>query len=261
MNAWLDLRQEAAAGAAALRELPVLTASEQQAAIGTWRGRMVNEHISARVFGALLQQAMAAGISAKRTAELAAFASEELHHARQCAAAVCALGGDAHAPLPHLPAVPDHADAGSPLAAMLRNVISVCCLSETVAVALIRAETLQIGPPPLKALLDGILADEVGHARWGWTLLRELQPFDPQIKRALDGYLPVALAHLVAHELAHLPNTQGFGDVAAQVGVCSGADARALFFDTVRQVIVPGLQECGLDAASAWAAVERAHFV
>ncbi len=248
----LDLRAEGALGAALLTDLPQLSEPLRTVAVHTWLGRMVNEHISAQVFGALLGQAMAAGLPAKRIADLAAFAGEELAHARQCAAAVAALGGQAQAPYPPLARVPDHLDAASPLEAVLRNIIAVCCLSETVAVALIRAETLEIGPATLKKLLDGILADEVGHARWGWTLLDELAPLDPALCRRLDAYLTVALVHLVEHELAFLPDHGGMGDQAAQLGVCSGQAARTLFLDTVETVIVPGLQRHGLQAQEAW---------
>lgn len=244
--ALLDLGAAARATAAALGTLPPLDERDRAAAIATWRGRMVNEHASARVFGVLLGQAMAAGLSAARQTQLAEFACEELRHARECAAVVLALGGEAVAPLPALPEVPSHPDA-APLEALLRNVLSVCCLSETVAVALIRAETLEIGPPALRQLLDGILADEVGHARFGWTLLDELAPLPAPLRQRLGAYLGVALAHLSDHELAHLPAHDGRGEAAARVGVCSGNAARALFADTVATVILPGLRRHGLE--------------
>jgi hypothetical protein len=257
----LDLRQEAARLATELTDmpgqtgLPGLTAHEREAAIRTWRGRMVNEHISARVFGVLLGQSMAAGVSARRQTELAEFAMEELRHARQCASVVHALGGDAQAPMPELPEVPLHADAG-PLEALLRNVLSVCCLSETVAVSLIRSETLEIAPPSLKKLLDAILADESGHARFGWSLLEEMAPLDADLAARLSEYLPVALDHLVRHELAHLPAHDGLGQAAADVGVCSGVAARHLLRDTIETVIVPGLERYGLAAHAAWRQVQ-----
>lgn len=251
MTALLDLQQEATLLADTVVGLPELSQADRQSAIATWRGRMVNEHISARVFGVLLGQAMAAGISAKRQTELAVFATEELRHARQCGAVVVALGGEAKALLPPLPEVPPHADA-PPLEAFLRNLISVCCLSETVAVSLIRAETLEIGPPSLKVILDAILADEVGHARFGWSLLEELSPLDPALCARLDAYLPVALDHLVRHELAHLPAHDGMGPAAAAVGVCSGLAARHLLADTVTEVILPALNGHGFAASRAW---------
>lgn len=248
MAAWLDLSKEARPLVAAIGALPAFDDQQRQTAIATWRARMVNEHISARVFGVLLGQAMAAGLGGARQAQLADFACEELRHARQCAAVVLAFGGEARAPLPDLPQVPSHADAG-PLQALLRNVLSVCCLSETVAVALIRAETLQIAPPGLRALLDSILADEVGHAQFGWSLFAELHPLPDTQTRPLSAYLDTALVHLVEHELAHLPGHDGMGEALAQVGVCSGKRARLLLKDTIDEVIVPGLARFGIAVA------------
>lgn len=251
----LDLSTAARSLVSQVGWIPELSEGERLAAQRTWRGRMVNEHISARVFGTLLGQAMAARLSAERCAQLAEFATEELMHARQCASVVLALGGEPRAAWPALPTVPTHAEV-PPLEALLRNVLSVCCLAETVAVALIRAETLEIGPPGLRRLLDQILADESGHARWGWSLLEELKPLPEELLAGLDDYLPVALAHLWDHELACLPTHDGLGGVAAQVGVCSGLAARALLRDTVEQGIVPGLQAHGLAADVAWRAVQ-----
>jgi len=241
----LDLRREAAALRDRVGDLPDLDDRERQAAIATWRGRMVQEHASARVFGALVGQAMAAGLDAARTRQLAEFACEELDHARRCAAVVVVLGGEASAPWPPLPRVPDHAEA-EPLEALLRNVISVCCMAETVAVALIRAECLEIGPLALRAWLERILADEVGHARFGWALLESLDPLPAELADRLARYAEVALNHLAHHELAHLPAHGGLGPRAAAVGVCSGFAARALLGDTVDRVIVPGLARHGV---------------
>ncbi|HUQ06709.1 MAG TPA: ferritin-like domain-containing protein [Kofleriaceae bacterium] len=249
----LDLRAEAAAAALPL-EVATLTAVERDAAIGTWRGRMVNEHISARVFAGMIPQMMAAGVPASSIAEVADMIAEELRHGVQCAAVVHALGGDAVAELPPLPAVPLHADA-EPLEALLRNVLSIACLSETVAVALIGAERELAGPPAMQSTLTAILADEVGHARFGWRLLETLRPrLTPELRARLGDYLVAAFRHLRDHELAHLPPNPAPSERAESYGVCDGNDARALFFETVHTVIIPGLEQHGLPAERAWIA-------
>ncbi len=248
----VDLRAEAAAGAKAVGPLPALTSAERAAAVDTWRGRMVNESLSSRVFAGLVPQMMAADLPPRWLDRAARAATDELRHGRQCAAVVHALGGDAYAVVPHVSQLPTHDDA-SPLEAVLRNVLSVSCLSETVAVALIGAERLAVAPAGLTETLSQILADEVQHARFGWELLAEQLPrVDADVRARLDAYLVVAFRHLVAHELAHLPAGAACSDTARDVGVCDGADARALFFDTVRDVIVPRLSALGFAAASAW---------
>ena len=248
----LDLRRQAAREGLTLAGAPALTERDRLAAVATWRGRMVNEHISARVFAALVPQMMAAEIDADRQAAVAAMIAEELRHAVLCAAAVHALGGEAVADVPPLAPVPLHEDA-EPLEALVRNVLSIACLSETVAVALIDAEWHSTTPPELNAALKTILADEVGHARFGWALLDELEPrLDTAMRARLGDYLVAAFKHLVDHELAHLPPRASPSPEAECVGVCDGNDARRLFFKTVNEVIVPGLEKRGLPGKAAW---------
>ncbi len=254
----LDLRTEAAELAYDLHDLPQLGAEERKAAQVTWRARMVNEHISSRVFAALLPQMMKAGVRPALQAKVAKMIADELRHARSCAAVVAALGGEARAELPYLEDVPEHRDA-APLEALLRNVLSICCLSETVAVALISAEYFELESSAIGDVLKHILADEVRHARFGWELLDEVMPsVDDATRSRLNEYLEVAFQHLHDHELAHLPACGQLSDNAARAGVCDGFAARALFFDTIDDVIVPGLQAHGLSAKKAWRAVSRA---
>ena len=234
----LDLRAEAR------RTLPDLSACPKPLfgpAIFTWRARMQNEYSSSAVFEALAAQLARAGFDASVVRECASFAGEERKHGSLCASVVAALGGEATVRLPPLPAFPTHPDAPR-RAAALRNLIHVSCLSETVAVALIGAERLEMPEGPLRELLSVIYADEVGHARFGWRLLeRVAAELDAEERAAIERYLPTAFAHLRAHELSHLPDCAAPPEGAA-LGLCSGRAARALFAETVASVIRPGLQ-------------------
>lgn len=246
---WLDLTQEAEAYRVALGEVPELSEPERILVENTWLGRMVNEHASARVFAQLLPQLMRAEISGARQAEVADMIADELRHARACAGVLLSIGTAPRAELPALTPVPDHADV-EPLEAVLRNVLSICCLSETVAVSLIGAERLQMEGTCFGEVLTKILADEVRHARFGWKLLEDLE-LDDGMRARLSDYLRVAFAHLEAHELAHLaplPAPAG----AAAYGACDGRQARDIFFATVEDVIVARLEEHGFSAREAW---------
>lgn len=237
-------------------ELAGLDPHAHAVAVATWRGRMINEHASARVFATLEHQLVRAGLPS-RARDAARMVGDEHRHADLCAAVVEVLGGEAVAELPDLPAVPEHPDA-DPLEAVLRNVLSISCLSETVAVALIDAERRAAGPPALAELLTAIVADEVSHARSGWRLLEDCAPrLGPALRERLGDYLVLAFAHLTEHELAHLPPRPAPSPAAEAIGVCDGPGARQLFFATVEQVIVPGLQAHGLDALAAWKAARR----
>ncbi len=254
MGAELDLREEARRLAPALPRLPHLTAS----AIETWRGRMVNEHASSAVFEALAGQLDRAGFGAEAAQACAAFAGEDRRHGVLCAAVVEALGGEARAPAPDRAPVPQHADVSAREGA-LRNLISTSCLSETVAVALIGAERIEMPEGALRDLLTGIYADEIGHARFGWRLAHaEVPALSSDARRRLSRYLAVAFAHLEAHELSHLPADLAPPPEGVAHGLCSGADARVLFYETVTEVVVPQLEACGLAAKSAWEARHEA---
>lgn len=254
--ATLDLR--ASARVPALDDLPELDERSRAVAVRTWRGRMVNEHLSAQVWASLVPQAMRAALPPAVLAGLAAAASDELRHAELCAGVVVALGGQPVAPLPPVEPVPGHADAG-PLEAVLRNLISVGCVSETVAVAVIRAEHAELEHSALADVLAGILADEVRHARLGWRVFGQVAPLlDDAARERTWRYLVEAFAHQLAYELPRLPVGEDHGDAAARAGVCDGGFARRVFLDTMANVVVPGLARGGLDARGAWdAALDR----
>ena len=245
----LDLRNAARKHAPAVPAIPHL----RDAAIATWRGRMINEHSSARVFDGLAEQFRKAGAPDEIVSEVRGFADEERRHGIMCGAVVEALGGEALAEIPDGEEFPEHEDAETPLEAALRNMLSICCLSETVAVSLIGAERLEMPTGELHDLLTKIYSDELGHSRFGWRMLGKLAPtLDAATKERLGDYLEVAFAHLVEHELAHLPESSQPPPEGVVYGLCSGSDARELFIDTVLTVIVPGLELHGIPAKRAW---------
>ena len=250
MNAVLDLREAARGRAVALPQLPEL----RPAAIATWRARMVNEYQSAAVFAELAAQADRLGFAATLAPQLREFEAEEREHGVLCGSVVEALGGEARVDVSAPGPVPAHVDV-APREGFLRNVLSVSCLSETVAVALIGAERLEMPAGALRELLSKIWADEVGHARFGWRVVQELLPqVDAAVRERLSLYLRVALRHLELHELAHLPLGAAPPPEGAALGLCSGRDARTLFYETVAAAILPSLDALGLGASEAWQA-------
>jgi hypothetical protein len=104
----LDLRREAARAPLSFA-LPDLPAHELAAARDNWRERMVSEHASARVFGAMLGPMMKAGLSAAELRRVADMSRQELDHAVLCASVLTALGAPAVHELPRLADVPLHA--------------------------------------------------------------------------------------------------------------------------------------------------------
>ncbi len=252
-----DLRKDSRA---LMPEVPAVPHLEQ-AGIATWTGRMINEYSSAIVFEGLARQLEGAGMDDETVRACAEFANEERRHGVLCGAVVEALGGTAVFVAPVQDEFPEHGDVSRAEAA-LRNVISISCMSETIAVSLIGAERLEMPEGALRELLTSIYADEVGHARFGWRLVPRLIELLERDAQALgsDGwcerlaeYLAIAFDALETHELAHLNPHAAPPAEGACLGLCNGSDARSLFYSTVTDVIVPGLEQFGLPAADAWA--------
>lgn len=241
----VDLRRQAqAAGRAYGLDFGDLDPTLRRPALATWRGRMTNEYGSTAVFAALADQVATVDDDPEAVATLRGFAAEERRHGVLCGAVVEALGGQAviEQPLPQAEEMPRHQDVPA-LEGVARNVISVCCLSETVAVSLITAERLAMPEGPLRRLLTDILSDEVGHARFGWRwLARHQEALGAEGLDRLRRWMPIALDHLEAYELAHL---QPGPDLAGghTVGLCDGEAAQGLFYETVSSVIRPRLDQ------------------
>lgn len=244
----IDLRSEAR------RAMPLVDTDEtlRDAAQKTWLGRMVNEYASSRVFEGLARHMEAGGFSPDTIDAVRGFALEERTHGVLCGAVVEALGGRAVAALPERDAYPAHARVPA-REGVLRNLLSISCMSETVAVSLIGAERIEMPEGPLRELLTRIYSDEVGHARFGWRLVPALvSELDPGARARTEKYLRVAFGHLEQHELAHLPENVEWPEAGKAVGLCSGRGARDLFYETCTEVIVPGLERAGLAAEAAW---------
>ncbi len=252
----LDLQHEVIDAYPNLATIPAIENDQlRQMTQRTWLGRMVNEYGSSSVFASFADQctthAAIVGISPVEIERLQQFANEEKRHGILCGAVVETFGGSAIADHITSYSFPMHEDA-SPLEGILRNLLSICCLSETVAVALIAAEREDMPDGVLKDLLTDIWSDECGHAHFGWRHLNDWLPNDPILKNKLGEYLTVAFGHLEAHELAHLPLNSNPPKEGLQYGLCSGQAARALFYATVEGIIIPQLEHHGIPAKWAW---------
>ena len=223
-----------------------------EATAATWLGRMVNEYRSGVVFERTAELLARAGQPEHVVEECRSFAAEERRHGVLCGAVVLRAGGVARAAVEAEEPYPLHADT-TPQVAVVRNLIAISCMAETVAVALIGEERERMPDGPLRELLTGIWADEVGHARFGWRTVAAMLPtLDQASREAVSAYLPIAFEHLERHELAHLPLAARARSGGEVYGLCSGEEARELFYATVEQAVVAGLEALGLPARRAW---------
>lgn len=224
---------------------------------GTWRERMRHEHHSSCVFSRLLPQLIEAEAGLEYKTSVLRMAMDELHHAALCASVVRYLGGDpaietslVTEPLPEHP-------GRSPRERLLRNVLFVSCLSETIATALLAEERERAREPRIARVVEQLSADESLHARLGWSLLGELGPsLDAEERAGIGRYLPIALGSIEAKMHGAMPLgpalPAGTQDELAALGSIGAVAAREILGACLEEVIVPRLEELGWPARSAW---------
>ena len=131
------------------------------------------------------------------------------------------------------------------------------CLAETIAVAFTTAERETTSNPIMKRAIDQVSADESLHARFGWAFAEEVSPHlgDAELQQT-NNWLRVAFAYLEREEMLEIPDIRPPSiEVIEQnlaLGVCENDQTRDLFYETVRDVIIPALNALGFDASAAW---------
>ena len=157
---------------------------------------------------------------------------------------------------PHAPHEPAHESGpvGDPSAPqrdrVLHEMVSFCCIAETMNVAVLTESHRTATDPEVRAAIHEIVRDEVAHARLGWAHL--------SAERALGhgASLTTALPRMLRD--AHAETVFAHDDHVERANVAHGeitnATMRALLPRTMRTVIFPGLELHGIDtrAATRW---------
>ena len=210
-----------------------------------WQGRAHAESIACVRFARLLADIAHSGTS-PAVLELLAFAvGEEWRHAIACAKLAATYAGR-EMRLPtrtddHSPPYREHPDD---IAATLR-LVGVSCISEMIAAAWLQECLEATTVPCVRETLRELLRDDVRHARIGWAHLatRSLSGCDnqhdlgPHLHRLFDESATPWL-----HE-DDLP-PEGF----PAHGIPSRRTTRETVFLTVREIVLPGFEQVGMDA-------------
>ena len=224
-----------------------------------WRARIAAEYGSAAITQHLVLWLIQLGASPDVIDAGLTIVGDELVHSRM-SHRVYAEAGGTEPPLidrgtlelarrPHLPLEQD----------VLRVVVRVFCLGETVAVPLFSHLRAGCTVPSARAALDRILRDEVRHRDFGWMTLdwlltTELAPAIPPI---LDADLPGMFAEL---ELSYGTGNPAFEEDAVLPeadrawGLAAPRDYADILHRTFTRDYQPRFAARGIDATPAWAA-------
>jgi len=209
-----------------------------------WAFRWQVEVEAEERFGRMARQLQALGSPASIVELARRAAADESRHAAHCARLAAQYGR----PVPARPPPPPPPVAPADLperAAVTYELTAACCVTESVSVAVLTALLPAARDPALRSVLHELAEDEVVHARLGWAHLagehrRGAASF-------LAPYLPAMLAGSVEPELFG-PAEPGADDPALlEAGVLPHLRQRELFVQSLREVVFPGLEACGVD--------------
>jgi hypothetical protein len=182
-------------------------------------------------------------------------ADDERRHAGLCAELAAAYGQPVEdaTPVSTEIAPPELA----PREAVLYEVVAACCITETESVATVTTLLSARSEPRVREVLHQIARDEVVHGRMGWAhLAREAESSSVAF---LSAWVPVMLSGTVDDSLfAELPPEE-LADELMQYGVLPQAQKREIFVRTLEEVVLPGLEKFGIDAAPGRAWLAQRH--
>jgi hypothetical protein len=199
----------------------------------------------------LVQELAAEGCDPIVLSLLTRASSDEVRHTEICRRMAAGLLGEAEVPrrFRGLPSIPKH--AGSPSEARnLCHVVEMCCLSETftgvfLTEMLARIPAGRAGGTPRMAV-ESLLEDEIDHGRVGWAFLAA-RARDKKLEGLAEA-LPAMLDRTMAwvFDWCREKPQEDRPELEA-VGYLGSKASDAIFRRTLKDVILPGFEECNVD--------------
>lgn len=212
-----------------------------------WLFRTRVEREAAQRFGRLAAAIDAFDPESPVPALLRRAREDEVRHAGLCAELSAAYGK---------PATGGDAASGEiapgslgPREAVLYEMVAACCITETESVATLTTLMTEDAEPRVREILHEIARDEVVHSRMGWAhLAREAARIDVSF---LSSWIPAMLSGTVSDELFAAAEDEPAADELLRHGVLPRDRKREIFTGALQEIVFPGLEKFGVDAAPA----------
>lgn len=226
---------------------PSLTPEQRERAALTWRARIAAEYLAVSTFSVLSIDLCAAAAPADFLSLVHRAAIDEVRHAEYCCRLASIYSGKEESPegglsdLPDDPARPKRQQA-------LCNALLVSCVAETYATVLLGTVRDQATDPTVRAVLSNIYADEVTHARIGWSYLAHcLTEGGEGERRAATEMIPIAIRGAANVVGGPRPSEEPIDPVLRGHGLMPSSEERELFERSIKDVLLPGFRGVGLD--------------
>jgi hypothetical protein len=227
----------------------------------TWLGRMKQEHLAVGAFALLARELAAEGCDPIVLSLVTRASCDEVRHADICRRfAVELLGGDGvPASFRGLPKVPMHARA-SAADRVLFHVVEMCCMSETLTGVYFTEMLARTTDVVAREAIESLLEDEIDHGRVGWAYLagRSRDGTLGALADALPAMLSRTFQGVLGSRKAASDQDDPRLETCGYLGPRAGAD---VYRRALRDVIVPGLEQLGVELRAARAFLQERHWV
>jgi hypothetical protein len=221
----------------------------ERAAVGAmWAFRAAAEHETAAQYRGLAARLRSSGVADAVVEGVSTAAVDEARHSGLCAE-LAERAGCRPAALPAavaLPRIAPHQLNGR--ARLAYEMAALFCVTESINATLLLRSWERSEEQATRAVLRALLADEVKHSRIGWGYLASAGHLGGELASRLPLMLAAATHHepflVEAAPLTHSP-------ALAAHGMLSQHDLRAVFLEAMNDVILPGLEHCGVPTAEA----------
>ncbi len=213
-----------------------------------WRDRATAELGVASVFAVIARELLETGADPAVLRIAARAVSDEVRHADICRLLSERYAGESVPwPAPAPAPLPVHAPAHELLRPTL-HVVAMGCINETIASAWLERCQQDTTAPLPRAAIRELLADDVHHARLGWAhLASSFVPAD--VRPKIAAWLPRLLE---AAAWPWIGDENGPPEVGVpEHGYPSGQTTRDVVAATVRDVILVGFAQLGVETAPA----------
>jgi hypothetical protein len=241
--------------------LDALPQSTRSVIAGVWQRRARNELRTSSVFASLHRELMAFGVELPVLSLSARAVFDELGHAELCLQVAARYSGqlvtlEAVEPVPPPSFSVCSRRVERALFAALQSSIN-----ETLATGFLNACLRESSSAIVRHALRALLADEVRHARIGWAVLASPR-LTVDDRRVIASFMPQLLQVCVHAWLNDEDELTGEREIPAGHGNLSRAALGTSVDDTLRNVIVPGLEHVGIDSgpAQSWTSAHARRF-
>lgn len=231
---------------------PELSAHERAALAAMWNFRALGEQETAADYELLAQRLREERSPVSIVERVLAAATDESRHRDLCAKLAARFGHAVVGEPPKLRRIAPHDLEGRPRLAY--EMTALFCVTESINATLLLRSREKTRDPETRDILHTLLADEVEHSRIGWAYLSS----EVSSKSVIAERMPRIL-DATTHDPQFLsnPNAPPPSAAAAAHGMLAQVELRAVFLEAMTDVVLPGLQLCGVDTGEAERWLER----